>query len=112
MKILVTGGSGYIGSVTLRRLMAAGHKVAIFDNLERGHRETVPAGVPLHVGDLRNAAEIEAAMEAERPDAVMHCAAWTNVDGAESNEEACRRINVTGTENIARVCGPLRFPYG
>ena len=71
MKVLVTGGSGYLGSVTIRRLLAAGHEVAVFDNLERGHRETIPAGVALHVGDLRDAAAIRSAMAAEKPDAVM-----------------------------------------
>lgn len=114
MKILVTGGSGYIGSVTLRRLMAAGHKVAIFDNLERGHRETVPAGVPLHVGDLRNAAEIEAAMEAERPDAVMHFAAYALVGESMRQPELYFGNNVGGGINLLeamRKCGVGRIVF-
>ena len=114
MKILVTGGSGYIGSVTLRRLMAAGHKVAIFDNLERGHSETVPAGVPLHVGDLRNAAEIEAAMEAERPDAVMHFAAYALVGESMRQPELYFGNNVGGGINLLeamRKCGVGRIVF-
>ena len=114
MKILVTGGSGYIGSVTLRRLMAAGYKVAIFDNLERGHRETVPAGVPLHVGDLRNAAEIEAAMEAERPDAVMHFAAYALVGESMRQPELYFGNNVGGGINLLeamRKCGVGRIVF-
>jgi len=42
MKLLVTGGGGYIGSIVARQLLAAGHEVAVLDNLERGHRDAVP----------------------------------------------------------------------
>ena len=100
MKVLVTGGSGYIGSVTIRRLMAAGHEVAVFDNLERGHRETVPEGVRLHVGDLRDAASIGAAMKAEAPDAVMHFAAYALVGESMRQPELYFSNNVTGGLNL------------
>lgn len=114
MKILVTGGSGYIGSVTVRRLLAAGHEVAIFDNLERGHRETIPAGVPLHVGDLRNAGEIREAMEAERPDAVMHFAAYALVGESMRRPELYFGNNVSGGVNLLesmRECGVGRIVF-
>ena len=100
MKVLVTGGSGYIGSVTIRRLLAAGHEVAVFDNLERGHRETVPDGVRLHVGDLRDAASIGAAMKAEAPDAVMHFAAYALVGESMRQPELYFSNNVTGGLNL------------
>ena len=100
MKVLVTGGSGYIGSVTIRRLMAAGHEVAVFDNLERGHRETVPEGVRLHVGDLRDAASIGAVMKAEAPDAVMHFAAYALVGESMRQPELYFSNNVTGGLNL------------
>ncbi|MDD5707499.1 MAG: NAD-dependent epimerase/dehydratase family protein, partial [Kiritimatiellae bacterium] len=67
MKVLVTGGSGYIGSVTVARLLAAGHQVEVFDNLERGHREALPPNVRLTVGDLRDAVATHAAVRAARP---------------------------------------------
>lgn len=114
MKILVTGGSGYIGSVTVRRLLAAGHGVSIFDNLERGHRETIPAGVPLHVGDLRDAGAIRAAMEAERPDAVMHFAAYALVGESMRSPELYFGNNVSGGVNLLeamRGCGVGRIVF-
>ncbi len=96
MKILVTGGSGYIGSVTLARLLQAGHRVHVFDNLERGHREALPPGIPLTVGDLRDAAAIADTMAAVRPDAVMHFAAYALVGESMRQPELYFVNNVTG----------------
>ena len=79
MKILLTGGSGYIGSVTTELLCDDGHEVAVFDNLERGHREAVDPRARLIVGDLRETAGIRAAMDAVKPDAVVHFAAYALV---------------------------------
>lgn len=53
MKLFVTGGSGYIGSVVVKRLIERGHDVAVFDNLERGHGCNVDPCARLIVGDLR-----------------------------------------------------------
>lgn len=100
MKVLVTGGSGYIGSVTVRRLLASGHSVAIFDNLERGHKETIPSCVKLHVGDLRDASSIQAAMDAEEPDAVMHFAAYALVGESMRKPELYFQNNVIGGLNL------------
>ncbi len=114
MKILVTGGSGYIGSVTVRRLLAAGHEVAIFDNLERGHGETVPDGVRLTVGDLRNLGEIAAAMKAEKPEAVMHFAAYALVGESMRSPELYFENNVGGGMNLLaamRECGVGRIVF-
>lgn len=100
MKVLVTGGSGYIGSVTIRRLMAAGHEIAIFDNLERGHRESIPEGVNLHVGDLRDAESIRSAIKEEHPDAVMHFAAYALVGESMRQPELYFCNNVSGGVNL------------
>lgn len=53
-RILLTGGSGYIGSVVTKRLIERGYNVTVFDNLERGHRCNVDSKAELIVGDLRN----------------------------------------------------------
>ena len=90
MKILVTGARGQLGTDLVMRLQEDGYEVVPTDVEEM---------------DITDMAQVREWIGREKPDAVMHCAAWTNVDGAEANEEACRRINVTGTENIARVCG-------
>ena len=79
MRILLTGGSGYIGSVTTELLCDGGHEVTVFDNLERGHREAVDPRARLVVGDLREPEGIREAMRAANPDAVVHFAAYALV---------------------------------
>ena len=75
MKVLVTGGAGYIGSVTVEQLIKAGHQVAVFDNLSQGHREAVHEDAEFIIGDLANRDGIDGAITEFRPDAVMHFAA-------------------------------------
>jgi UDP-glucose 4-epimerase len=79
MKILVTGGAGYIGSVATEQLLKAGYDVAVFDNLYQGHRAAVPSGAAFTQGDLADRASIDAAFKEHRPDAVMHFAAYSLV---------------------------------
>ena len=55
MRILVTGGAGYVGSVVTEELVARGHEVVVYDNLSKGHRDAVEAGVPFVLGDLLDA---------------------------------------------------------
>ena len=76
MKILVTGGAGYIGSVASAALVDRGHEVVVFDNLFNGHREAVPDEATFVLGDLADRAAIEAVMQKHRPEAVMHFAAF------------------------------------
>ncbi|MBD3336868.1 MAG: UDP-glucose 4-epimerase GalE [Candidatus Eisenbacteria bacterium] len=75
MRILVTGGAGYIGSVTASKLMEHGHDVIVLDNLSRGHREAVPAGCPLEVCDTRDRAAVADLLHRHRIACVMHFAA-------------------------------------
>ena len=79
MKILVVGGAGYIGSVTVERLKAAGHEPVVFDNLLKGHREAVPADVPFYEGDMGSKADLDKVFGEQRIDAVMHFAALSLV---------------------------------
>ncbi len=79
MKILVTGGAGYIGSVAVEQLIAAGESVVVFDNLSQGHRTAVHPAAAFVKGDLSNRAEIDGALSDHRPDAVMHFASKTLV---------------------------------
>lgn len=74
MKLLVTGGAGYIGSVVTEVLLARGHEVAVLDNLSTGHRDAVPAGARLVEGDVRDAAALARALD-KNTDAVLHFAA-------------------------------------
>lgn len=100
MKILLTGGSGYIGSVTTELLCDDGHEVVVFDNLERGHREAVDPRAKLVVGDLRDAKAIREAMAEAKPDAVMHFAAYALVGESMQNPMMYFQNNVGGGLNL------------
>ncbi len=96
MRILVTGGSGYIGSVTVECLRQAGHEIVVFDNFERGHRESLADDVSVIQGDLRDSSAIAKAMQATRPDAVMHFAAYALVGESMRAPELYFTNNVIG----------------
>jgi UDP-glucose 4-epimerase len=85
MKVFVTGGAGYIGSVCVEHLLKHGHQVTVFDNLQQGHRAAVPREASLIVGNLAHPTDIDKAFAATEPDAVMHFASRTSV--AESIEK-------------------------
>jgi UDP-glucose 4-epimerase len=72
--ILVTGGAGYIGSHTLRHLLAAGHEPVVLDDFSAGHRAAVPAGVPIVDADTADSAAVSKALADHRPGAVIHFA--------------------------------------
>ncbi len=78
MKILVIGGAGYVGSHTVRKLIACGHDVVVYDNLSRGHAQSVPAGC-LVVGELHDRAHLQQVMQQHGIEAVMHFAAFALV---------------------------------
>jgi UDP-glucose 4-epimerase len=100
MKLLVTGGAGYIGSIVAQRLIGDGHDVVVFDNLERGHREAVPAGAELVVGDLRDRDAIADAVQAHGFDGALHFAALALVPESVSHPERYYEVNVGGTLNL------------
>src|SRR5271166_1809844 len=75
MKVLVSGGAGYIGSVVAEELLQAGHQVVVFDNLSRGHRRAVPKNAELVVGELADRARLDQLFQSRTIDAVMHFAA-------------------------------------
>jgi UDP-glucose 4-epimerase len=100
MKIFVTGGAGYIGSICVEQLLAAGHQVTVFDNLSEGHRLAVDPGATLSVGDLQNREEIESAIREAKPDAVMHFAANALVGESMENPSKYFRNNVSAGINL------------
>lgn len=79
MKILVTGGAGYIGSVVVEQLVQQGESVAVFDNLSLGHREAVHPDADFIHADLNDRPAIDRAIAKHQPDAVMHFAAYSLV---------------------------------
>ena len=114
MKVLVTGGAGYIGSVTTEHLLDAGHDVVVFDNLERGHREAVCPGARLVQGDLRNRDAIAKAMQEAKPDAVVHFAAYALVGESMTDPAMYFRNNVEGGIHLLEAmdaCGVSRLVF-
>ncbi len=89
MKIIVTGSKGQLGSDVMLELQKNGIE---------------PIGTDLPELDITDGAAVENFIAESRADAVIHCAAFTNVDIAETERETCKRINVDGTLNIARSC--------
>ena len=80
MKILVTGGAGYIGSHCLRHIEAAGHQAVVIDSLVNGHRHVVPSTIPFYPTDIGDREQVERILKEEGIDAVMHFAAFVRVD--------------------------------
>ena len=79
MKVLVTGGAGYVGSTTAQRLIEAGHTVVVYDSLELGHRRAVPEGAALVSGDIGDRQLMEATLRKHSIEAVLHCAGYSLV---------------------------------
>ena len=96
MRVLVTGGAGFIGSHIVDALLARGHQVAVVDNLESGSRDNLPADVPLHVVDIRNEGAIAAVCDEFRPNAVCHQAAQMSVSRSVREPVFDAAVNVVG----------------
>jgi UDP-glucose 4-epimerase len=96
MRILVTGGAGYIGSVVTERLLLAGHSVVVLDNLSQGHRAAVPPEVKFVQADLLDGGILFELLGTKKIEAVIHMAAYSSV--AESVEKPAHyhRNNVLG----------------
>ena len=104
MKILVTGGAGYIGSHTVRQLVAAGHEVVVLDNLAYGHREAIVDGeVVLVEGDVGDAAVVEALFGAHGIEGVMHFAAFIEVGESVRDPLKYYRNNFAAPLNLLAV---------
>lgn len=92
MKVLVTGANGQLGIDVINELNKRGH---------------ISVGLDISDMDVTDEKSVESVMSETRPDAVIHCAAWTAVDAAESEEPKVRLINAVGTENVAKMCARL-----
>lgn len=101
MKVLVTGTSGQLGHDVMLELKSRGIDALGTDRKGEDNPEFKTA-----VLDITDKDNVEKLLNDYRPDAVIHCAAWTNVDGAEdpANQSAVRKVNVEGTENLALAC--------
>ena len=97
MKVLVTGGAGYIGSVVASELMKAGHHVVVYDNLSHGKRRAVPRQAELVVGDIGDRNSLREIFSRTRPEAVMHFAALIEAGESMQAPERYFRNNTANT---------------
>lgn len=100
MKILVTGGAGYIGSAVVEQLIAQGESVVVFDNLSQGHRAAIHPEAVFVEGDLASRAAIDATLTQHRPEAVMHFASKTLVGESMQRPFLYLGDNVTNGLNL------------
>ena len=95
MKLLVTGVKGQLGHDIVK---------------ECQKRNIEAVGVDVDEMDITNAKQVDKVIKKNKYDAVVHCAAWTAVDKAEDEIDACTKVNVVGTKNIVKVCKELDIP--
>jgi UDP-glucose 4-epimerase len=100
MKVLVTGGAGYIGSHTVRVLKEYGHEVAVLDNLSKGHKESLPFGVSLIEGDLGDKSFLNYVFLENKFDAVVHFAGLIEVGESMKNPDIFYQSNVVNSLNL------------
>ncbi len=103
MRILITGGAGYIGSHAVRCLCAQGHHVAVVDHLESGHLGAVPEGVALHQIDVRETTQLETILGNGNFDAVMHFAALISVAESVAEPQRYSENNLGGAQSLIRA---------
>lgn len=97
MKILVTGGAGYIGSFMTKALIDRGDDIVVFDNLQRGHKEAVDSRAKLVVGDITNTNALQSLFQ-EKFDAVIHFAGLIAVGESEEKPDLYYHNNVEGSK--------------
>lgn len=100
MKILLTGGAGYIGSITAKTLLDKGFEVTVFDNLERGHENAIDSRAKFERGDLKHLDDLERVFAGSRFDAVFHFAGYISVEESEREPDKYKENNVLGSKNL------------
>ena len=113
-RVLVTGGAGYVGSVSAAAFLAAGHDVVVLDDLTTGHRAAVPTAARLQVGTYTDEAALTSLLRAERIDAILHCAARSLVGESVRDPSRYYRDNVAGGVALleaARAAGVERIAF-
>ena len=113
-RILVTGGAGYVGSVSVEAFLAAGHEVVVLDDLTTGHRAAVPRDATLHAGTYADQNALTRLLDAERIEAIFHCAARSLVGESIVDPAKYYRDNVAGGVALleaARTIGVHRLVF-
>ena len=104
MRILVTGGAGFIGSWVCEAYISEGHEVLVIDNLSTGSESNIPPEAEFVECDVRDFAGLEKAFRRFRPNVVNHHAAQINVRNSVENPSLDAEINIGGSINVLRLC--------
>ena len=104
MRLLITGGAGFIGSHIAEKALAKGWDVAVMDDLSSGRRDNVPADATFFEVDIRDKAAVDAAFAEFKPTAVSHQAAQASVAVSVREPQLDAAINITGSLNILTAC--------
>jgi UDP-glucose 4-epimerase len=104
VKVLVTGGAGYIGSHTTQKLLEAGHEVVVYDNLTTGFKEAIPVGAELVMGDVRDRHMLSRVMKDKGITAVVHFAAKLIVPESIEKPLEYYENNTLGVLTLAQAC--------
>ncbi len=102
MKVLVTGGAGYIGSVLVDRLIAQGHQVSVIDDLSNGYLENIHKDAKFFQGSILDTNLLNKALD--KTEVVLHLAAKIRVEEGESKPELYKQVNIEGTLNLLKLC--------
>ena len=114
MKVLVTGGAGYVGGVSVDAILVAGHEVVVLDDITTGHAAVVPADARLVRGSYGDDSTVRELLARERVDAVLHCAARSLVGESVADPAKYYRENVAGGIALleaARASGVRRLVF-
>jgi UDP-glucose 4-epimerase len=114
MRVLVTGGAGYIGSVLATELLQQGHQVVVLDNLSHGHRQAVPKDAELIVGELADREGLDRVMRLHSPEAVVHLAALIEAGESMKAPEVFFRNNTANALTLLEAmlaAGGKRFVF-
>lgn len=103
MKILVTGGAGYIGSHFVKYLLDKNKEIVVFDNLSRGHKESLPKGIIFEEGDLLNTESLKKVFGKYNFDSIVHFAAFAYVGESVEHPEMYYENNVVGSFNLIKT---------
>ncbi len=104
MKILVTGGAGFIGSHVVDAYVAAGHEVAVIDNLSTGREDNINPNARLHRVDIRDLAQVKQVVASFQPEVVNHHAAQSEVPKSVADPGYDAHVNIVGGVNVLRAC--------
>ena len=104
MRILVTGGAGFIGSHVADAYIAAGHEVAVLDNFSTGNENNVNRAATLHRVDLRDQPEVDKALASFKPELVNHHAAQSEVPKSVADPAYDAQVNIVGGLHLLKAC--------